>query len=88
MDEEIDIFQCDVVPKHEVLSDDEKIRLLGDLKISIRQLPRIRENDAVVKALKAKKEDVIKISRNSPTGGTYYYYRVVVSEKKRGEGRS
>jgi DNA-directed RNA polymerase subunit H (RpoH/RPB5) len=49
----------------------------------LQQLPRIREDDPVVVALKAKKEDVIRIKRKSPVGGEYNYYRVVFGEIKK-----
>ncbi|MFH0949205.1 MAG: DNA-directed RNA polymerase subunit H [Candidatus Aenigmatarchaeota archaeon] len=79
---EIDIFQNELVPKHELLNDDEKAKLLEDYKITIRQLPRIKEDDPAIAALNTKKDDVIKITRKSPSAGAYIYYRAVVSSKK------
>lgn len=79
MEEEgIDIFQSTLVPKHEVLSEDEKANLLKELNITSKQLPRIRQEDAVVRKLNAKKGDLIKITRADEVVGEYYYYRVVV----------
>ncbi|MFH0832399.1 MAG: DNA-directed RNA polymerase subunit H [Candidatus Aenigmatarchaeota archaeon] len=80
MEEEeiIDIFQSELVPKHDVLTEDEKAGFLKDLNITTKQLPKISQDDPVVKRLNAKKGDVIKITRDDPAVGEYYYYRVVV----------
>jgi DNA-directed RNA polymerase subunit H len=73
----IDIFRNELVPKHEVLDDEKKAELLRTLNISSTQLPKILSNDPAVKALGAKKGDVIKIGRKSHTAGEYNYYRIV-----------
>jgi len=78
MEESIDIFQSDLVPEHVVLNPTEKEELLKKFNISIKQLPRIKKYDPAVVALKAEKGDVIRIKRNDPNMGKYYYYRVVV----------
>lgn len=78
MVEEIDIFQSALVPKHEILSEDEVKTLIERLRISESQLPRIKLTDPAVKALDAKKGDVIRITRKSPTAGECLYYRLVV----------
>lgn len=75
---QVDIFASDLVPEHEIMSGEEKAELLDKLNISLRQLPRIREEDPVVKVLGAKKGDVLRITRKSDVGSDYYYYRVVV----------
>jgi len=77
-DKKIDIFQSELVPKHEILSPDEKQKLLDKFNISEIQLPKIKVTDPAVVALGAKKGDVIKITRKSPTAGESYYYRLVV----------
>ena len=73
----VDIFRNELVPKHEILDDDKKADLLKTLNISASQLPKILSADPAVKAVGAKKGDVIKISRKSPTAGEYNYYRLV-----------
>jgi DNA-directed RNA polymerase subunit H len=73
-----DIFENELVPKHEILSEEEKQKLLERLGIVEKQLPKILEKDPAVRALGAKKGDVIKITRKSPTAGVCYYYRLVV----------
>ena len=79
MKEEIDIFLRDLVPKHEILNEDEKIILLKCLNATERQLPKIKSSDPAVKAIGAKKGDVLKVVRKSETAGTTLYYRVVVN---------
>lgn len=79
MPEEIDIFQSALVPKHEIIPEDDKKALLETLRISESQLPKIKLGDPAVKALGAQKGDVIRITRKSPTAGEYLYYRLVVA---------
>jgi DNA-directed RNA polymerase subunit H (RpoH/RPB5) len=75
--EEVDIFQSSLVPKHEILSEDERRDLLSRLKIEEKQLPRIKPGDPAAKKLGAKKGDILRISRKSPTSGDYQYFRLV-----------
>ena len=75
---EVNIFDSHLVPKHEILSDEEKKKFLEEWNVSIKQLPRIRNTDSVVKILNAKKGDILRISRNDPAIGEYYYHRVIV----------
>ena len=74
----IDIFENELVPKHEILNEGEKNKLLEKLNISSKQLPKILASDPAVKMIGAKKGDIIKITRRSQTAGTYYYYRLVI----------
>lgn len=75
---DVNIFEHELVPKHEVVSEEEKQKLLKKLKVSEDQLPKIKSTDPVARILKAKKGDLIRIIRNSPTAGTSIYYRIVV----------
>ena len=75
---EIDIFLSGLVPKHEILTDEEKKQLLIQYGVSEKQMPRIKSTDPVAKKLGAKRGDVVKITRKSPTAGECFYYRVVV----------
>lgn len=77
-DSNIDIFASALVPKHEILSGEEKAKLLEELNVHLKQLPKIKKDDPAVLALNAQKGDIIKISRNSSTAGEYFYYRIVV----------
>lgn len=75
-----DILKHELVPHHEILSEEEVKKLLETYKISKDQLPRIRFDDPVVEAIKAKEGDVIKIIRKSPTAGISVAYRIVSRE--------
>ena len=77
---EFDIMKHVLVPKHEILSKEEKKALLEKLNISEKQLPKIFESDPVIKVLNAKPGDVIKITRKSPSAGESIYYRIVIKE--------
>jgi DNA-directed RNA polymerase subunit H len=76
----MDILQHRLVPKHEVLSKQEKEEILKKFNVRPEQLPKIFMTDPVVKCLKAKPGDVIKITRDSPTAGKSFYYRIVVED--------
>jgi len=78
MKDEIDIFQNKLVPKHEILGEDEKLILLKKLNAVEKQLPKIKITDPAIKAIGAKKGDVVKITRDSRIAGKIFYYRVVV----------
>ena len=75
---DIDISQCELVPKHVLLSEKERLALLDDLGISFKQLPRIKAADPAIAKFDVKKGDVIKIIRKSLTSGESTYYRAVV----------
>lgn len=75
---DIDIFQSNLVPKHEILNGEEKSELLKQLNVSLKQLPRIKEDDPVIKMLQGKHGDVVRITRKSLVAGEYTHYRVVV----------
>jgi len=68
-----------LIPKHTKLSDKEKESLFKKYNLAGRELPMIFENDAAIARLDAKPGDVIKIERNSPTAGTAFFYRMVVT---------
>jgi DNA-directed RNA polymerase subunit H len=76
--EKVDITDHVLIPEHEVLSDDDKIKLLEELNINEIQLPSIKEKDPIVAQLEAKVGSVIKITRKlSVESGSVYYRRVV-----------
>jgi len=75
----IDILQHDLVPKHAILSAEEKENLLGELKIEANQLPKIRRTDPIIKLLNGKPGEVVRIQRQSPTAGVSIYYRLIVA---------
>lgn len=72
------IFDHQLVPKHEIMQQDEREKLLAQYRVPPYQLPRIRTSDPAVKAIGAKAGDIVKITRNSTTAGKYVAYRYVV----------
>ena len=77
-EEEIDVMQSRLVPKHEILGEEEKEKFVKEFNVSLKQLPRMLQTDPVVKQLGAKKGDIIRITRKNEVAGEYSYYRVVV----------
>ncbi len=76
----MDILKHELVPHHEILTEEEAEKLLKTYNLRKEQLPRILVDDPVVKAIKAKEGDIIKIVRRSPTAGESVMYRVVSRE--------
>ena len=72
------IFEHDLVPKHEILTDKEKEQLLLDKKIKPYQFPQIKASDPAAKAIGAKPGDILRIIRESPTAGKFTSFRHVV----------
>ncbi len=72
------IFDHEMVPKHEILPPNERQELLEKYHVKPYQLPNIKTTDPAVIAIGAKAGDVVKISRNSQTAGEYNAYRYVV----------
>jgi DNA-directed RNA polymerase subunit H len=73
-----DLFEHKLVPKHEILEDEERTELLAKYKVQPYQLPQISSVDPAVKAIGARPGDVLKIIRGSPTAGKHVAYRYVV----------
>lgn len=73
-----DILKHELVPDHTILSKSEVKKLIKELNIHIEQLPKIKIDDPVVKAIEAKPGDVLKIIRKSSTAGTFFTYRLVL----------
>lgn len=78
-----DIRKHNAVPEHEKLSDSEKEKVFKNLDYDISQLPKIKMDDPVIKAMEAEEGcefeegDVIKITRQSATAGEFVTYRLV-----------
>ncbi len=73
-----DLFEHALVPKHEILTEEEKKQLLSQFKVQPYQLPQIKASDPAVKAIGAKPGDVLRIIRKSSTAGEHLAYRYVV----------
>jgi len=73
-----DIFEHELVPKHEILTKEEVEELLKKYRIKPYQIPRIKASDPAAKMIGAKPGDIIKIIRKSPTAGRSVAYRYVI----------
>lgn len=78
MPKELDVGGHVLVPKHEVLSQEEAREVLERYKVALHQLPLIKSSDPAAKAIGAKPGDIVKITRRSPTAGRAIAYRYVV----------
>ncbi|KAK1755806.1 RNA polymerase [Echria macrotheca] len=74
----VNITHHELVPKHIVLSRDEKAALLKRYRLKETQLPRILAKDPVARYLGLKRGQVVKIIRTSETAGRYASYRLCV----------
>lgn len=73
-----DILNHELVPEHIILSKSEAEKIIKELNIHPEQLPKIKKDDPVVKAIEAKPGDILKIIRKSPTAGKFITYRLVL----------
>jgi len=73
-----DIFEHALVPKHEILNEEERKQLLELFKVQPYQMPQVKASDPAVKAIGAKPGDVLRIIRKSATAGEHIAYRYVV----------
>lgn len=73
-----DVLEHELVPKHEILSEEEKEEVLNKYEIKASQLPQIKSDDPAAKAIGAEPGDVLKITRKSLTAGKAIAYRYVV----------
>jgi DNA-directed RNA polymerase subunit H len=67
-----------LVPKHEILSQEEKKRILSQFNSTEDQFPFLFISDPVAREIGAKPGDMVKITRVSDTAGEATYYRYVV----------
>jgi len=72
------IFNHQLVPKHELLSKSEAEELMKEFHIRPHQLPYVMTSDPAVEALGGKMGDIIRVTRKSATAGEVVVYRYVV----------
>ena len=73
----IDILKHHYVPHHDILSESEVEKLSKELDYDIKFLPKIKLDDPVVKQIGAEEGNILKITRESRTAGTFVTYRLV-----------
>lgn len=72
------IFEHVLVPKHEIVGEEEREKLLAQYRVQPYQLPKIKASDPAAKVIDAKPGDIVRITRDSPTAGKYTSYRYVI----------
>ena len=73
----IDIQDHLLVPKHEIMTEEEISEEFSDVDYDFKDLPKIRANDPVVEAIGAEPGNVLRITRESQTAGVFVTYRIV-----------
>lgn len=67
-----------LVPKHEIVPKEKAQEIFAKYGADAKKLPQIMRDDPMVEEISAKKGDLIRIIRDSPTAGKTIYYRIVV----------
>lgn len=74
----IDLVSHDIIPRHILLSDDEKEKVLSEYNITKKNLPQMLSSDPIARYYNMKVGDVVKIIRPSITGGHAVAYRIII----------
>jgi DNA-directed RNA polymerase subunit H len=72
------LLDHELIPKHEIMVEDELKSVLNQYQIEKEQLPKLKVSDPVALEIGASVGDVVKITRNSQTAGEAIYYRLVI----------
>lgn len=72
------VLNHEIVPLHEILTEEEVAPLLEKYQIVKEQLPKVRSNDPAVKVVGGQPGQIVKITRASPTAGRFTAYRLIV----------
>jgi len=73
----IDIQDHMLVPKHEIMTEEEISDEFSDVDYDIKDLPKIKSKDPVAKAIGAEPGNILRITRESQTAGVFVTYRIV-----------
>lgn len=66
-----------LVPKHEIMTEEEISEEFSDVDYNFKDLPKIRADDPVVEEIGAEPGNVLRITRESQTAGVFVTYRIV-----------
>ncbi|MBN1133812.1 MAG: DNA-directed RNA polymerase subunit H [Methanosarcinaceae archaeon] len=72
------LLDHELIPKHEIMVEDELKSVLNQYQIEKEQLPKLKVSDPIALEIGASVGDVVKIMRNSQTAGEATYYRLVI----------
>ncbi|HEY7587169.1 MAG TPA: DNA-directed RNA polymerase subunit H [Thermoplasmata archaeon] len=77
------VLEHQLVPEHHLLSNEESQKVLGELRITKDQLPKIRRSDPVIQVLERihgpiDEGRIIRVVRVSTTAGVSQAYRLVI----------
>lgn len=83
MIEDFNVLQHELVPEHHLLSEKDADKVLGELRVTRDQFPKIRLSDPAIQVLDElegpiEEGRIVKIVRNSPTAGVAVCYRLVI----------
>jgi len=74
----MNIIDHNYVPKHYVLTEEEKIEFIKSYQITRDTLPKIKLYDAISRYYNMKVGDIVQITRKNILSGEELFYRVVV----------
>ncbi|KAK1378486.1 DNA-directed RNA polymerase, RPB5 subunit [Heracleum sosnowskyi] len=74
----VNITKHKMLPKHEIVSDEEQQRLLNKLDVQPSQIPRMLVTDPIVKYYRLEKGQILKVTYDGPSTGAIVTYRCVM----------
>ncbi|MDV2481283.1 DNA-directed RNA polymerase subunit H [Methanoculleus sp. Wushi-C6] len=79
----LDVLNHEMVPDHQIMSEEEVAALLATYNITLEQLPKVYHDDPAVKAIGGEVANVVRIVRDSRTAGRAEAYRLIVKRPKK-----
>ncbi|MDW7732476.1 MAG: DNA-directed RNA polymerase subunit H [Methanolobus sp.] len=73
------LLDHELIPKHEIMSEEELKAVLKIYNIGKEQLPKVKVEDPVIQEIGAQAGEVVRITRKSQTAGEAFYYRLVIA---------